>query len=65
MVWCRQYDADAIYDIIKDIDEEAYVIQSEARSVYGNGFDPLRLKNRKILQPKQPAKDNITTPAQI
>lgn len=65
MVWCRQYDADAIYDIIKDIDEEAYVIQSEARSVYGNGFDPLRMKNRKILQPRQPAKDNITTPAQI
>ncbi|MBD5234492.1 MAG: YitT family protein [Bacteroidales bacterium] len=47
VVWCRQYDADRIYDIVREIDEGAYIIQSEARSVYGNGFDPLSHKRRK------------------
>lgn len=47
VVWCRQYDADRIYDIVREIDEGAYIIQSEARSVYGNGFDPLSYKRRK------------------
>ena len=42
IVWCRQYDCNMIYDIIRKVDVEAYVIQSEARSVYGNGFDRLR-----------------------
>lgn len=42
IVWCRQYDCDRIYEIIRRIDHTAYVIQSEARSVYGNGFDPLK-----------------------
>ncbi len=47
VVWCRQYDAERIYDIVREIDEGAYIIQSEARSVYGNGFDPLSHKRRK------------------
>lgn len=42
IVWCRRYDADRIYDIIRKIDPTGYVIQSEARSVYGNGFDMLK-----------------------
>lgn len=53
IVWCRQYDADRIYEIIRRIDDKAYIIQSEARSVYGNGFDPLRMKPRKTIRPKQ------------
>ena len=53
IVWCRQYDADRIYEIVRRIDEGAYIIQSEARSVYGNGFDPLRMKPRKTIRPKQ------------
>lgn len=44
IVWCRQYDCERIYSIVRRIDDSAYVIQSEARSVYGNGFDHLRLK---------------------
>lgn len=46
VVWCRRYDADKIYNIIHDTDERAYIIQSNARSVYGNGFDTLRIKKK-------------------
>lgn len=53
IVWCRQYDADRIYEIIRRIDEKAYIIQSEARSVYGNGFDPLKAKPRKNIAPRR------------
>lgn len=41
VLWCRKYDAERIYDIVCKIDDKAYIIQSDARSVYGNGFDPL------------------------
>ena len=50
VVWCRQFDADRIYEIVREIDEGAYIIQSEARSVYGNGFDPLGNKRSKRLR---------------
>ncbi len=53
IVWCRQYDADRIYEIVRRIDDTAYIIQSEARSVYGNGFDPLKAKPRKIIAPRR------------
>ena len=47
IVWCRQYNVEHIYDIIRQIDPGAYIILSEARSVYGNGFDMLRLKKKR------------------
>ncbi len=50
IVWCRQFDADLIYEIVRRIDEGAYIIQSDAKSVYGNGFDPLRSKPRKTIE---------------
>lgn len=53
VVWCRQFDADRIYEIVRKVDEGAYIIQSDARSVYGNGFDPLRNKPRKVLLREQ------------
>lgn len=67
IVWCRQYDADRIYEIVRGVDETAYIIQSEARSVYGNGFDPLRLKPVKELEPVHPAAEDtvqVNTPAE-
>lgn len=45
IVWCRQFDADRIYEIVRRIDESALIILSEARSVHGNGFDPLRQRH--------------------
>lgn len=46
VVWCRRYDAERIYVIVHSVDPGAYIIQSEARSVHGNGFDALRIKSR-------------------
>lgn len=48
IVWCRQYDSDNIYGVIQQIDPQAIVIQSEARNVYGNGFDRLKT-TKKVL----------------
>lgn len=42
IVWCRQYDSANIYDAIRHVDTDAIIIQSDARSVYGNGFDRLK-----------------------
>lgn len=50
IIWCRQYDAESIYGIVRDIDENAMVIQSEARSLYGSGFSSLKSKPRKHSQ---------------
>ena len=61
IVWCRQFDADRIYEIVREIDEGAYVIQSNARSVYGNGFDPLRMKPRKSIPPRKTIETANTT----
>ncbi len=51
IVWCRQYDTDIIYNIVNEEDPEAYVIATEARSVHGNGFDPLKRKITKHSHP--------------
>ena len=45
LVWCRRYNADQIYSIVWDIDPTAYIIQTDAHSVHGNGFDPLKRRN--------------------
>ena len=42
IVWCRQYDSANIYNVIYRVDSNAIVIQSEARSAYGKGFDRLK-----------------------
>lgn len=42
IVWCRQYDSANIYNAIRLTDPEAIIIQSDARNVYGNGFDRLK-----------------------
>ena len=54
VVWCRQYEAESIYEIVRSVDESAFIISSDASSVYGNGFDPLKRKPRHNLmsQPK-------------
>jgi len=44
LVWCRQNDTYLIFRIVKEEDENAYITNSEVRSVYGNGFDRLKIK---------------------
>jgi len=44
LVWCRQWNVVDIYRIVHEVDEHAYVTTSNVRSVYGNGFDRLKVK---------------------
>lgn len=46
LVWCRKYDTYRIMSIIKDEDPDAIITNAPVRSVYGNGFDHLRIKHR-------------------
>lgn len=46
IVWCRQADTFHIMTIIKEEDPAAYITESFVRSVYGNGFDTLKLKHK-------------------
>lgn len=46
LVWCRKPDTYAIYQIVKDEDPAAYITDSIVRSVYGNGFDALKIKRK-------------------
>ncbi|MBO4943189.1 MAG: YitT family protein [Muribaculaceae bacterium] len=47
LVWCRQWNVLDIYRIVHEVDEHAYVTASNVRSVYGNGFDRLKIKKHK------------------
>lgn len=49
LVWCRQNDVFRILQIVKESDENAYITNSNVRSVYGNGFDKLKIRK----SPKQ------------
>lgn len=44
LLWCRKSDTYQIFRIVKEVDETAYITNSYVRSVYGNGFDMLRLE---------------------
>ncbi|MDE5672284.1 MAG: YitT family protein [Duncaniella sp.] len=46
LVWCRQGDAYNIFRIAPEVDPTAYVTTSTVRSVYGNGFDRLKIKKK-------------------
>lgn len=46
LVWCRKADTPDIFRIVKEEDKDAYITNSYVRSVYGNGFDTLKLKKR-------------------
>lgn len=47
LVWCRKPDTYQIYQIVEEEDPAAYITTSFVRSVYGNGFDTLRIKDKK------------------
>lgn len=46
LVWCREGNTFMIYRIVHEVDPTAYVTTSTVRSVYGNGFDRLRIKKK-------------------
>lgn len=47
MVWCRKIESVTIFRIVKMIDPEAFITQSNVNGVYGKGFDTMKVKLRK------------------
>ena len=54
MVWCRKIESVTIFRIVKSIDENAFITQTNANGVYGKGFDTMHVKMK-----KHPAKTDI------
>ncbi|MCH5217477.1 MAG: YitT family protein [Muribaculaceae bacterium] len=44
MVWCRKIESVTIFRIVKSIDENAFITQTNANGVYGKGFDRLKVR---------------------
>ncbi len=44
MVWCRKIESVTIFRIVKSIDPEAFITQSNVNGVFGKGFDTMRVK---------------------
>ena len=47
LVWCRKIESVTMFRIIKSIDSDAFITQSNANGVYGKGFDNMRIKMKK------------------
>ena len=47
LVMCRRIEAVSIYRLIKSIDEDAFITQSNVNGVYGRGFDQIKVKSKK------------------
>lgn len=47
MVWCRKIESVTIFRIVKSIDPDAFITQGSVNGVYGNGFDPMKVKIKK------------------
>ncbi len=54
MVWCRKIESVTIFRIIKSIDPEAFITQTNTNGVYGKGFDTMKVKLRKRRNPQHP-----------
>lgn len=47
MVFCRKNEAPEIYRLVKEIDSNAFISNASVSNIYGNGFDNLKLRNKK------------------
>lgn len=59
LVMCRKIESVTIFRIIKSIDNDAFITQTNANGVYGKGFDELKMK---MKVPKHNEDDDILTP---
>ena len=55
VVVARLQEARQVYQMINDIDEEAFITQSQVMGVFGKGFDKLKVKHRKQAAQKLPS----------
>ena len=43
-VWCRKIESVTIFRIVKSVDDNAFITQTNVNGVYGNGFDRMKVK---------------------
>ena len=60
MVWCRKIESVTIFRIVKSIDEEAFITQTNVNGVYGKGFDTMKIRLKK---PKHHEESELKPPA--
>lgn len=60
MVWCRKIESVTIFRIVKSIDEEAFITQTNVNGVYGKGFDTMKIRLKK---PKHREESELQPPA--
>lgn len=53
MVFCRKIESVTIFHIIKSIDNDAFISQTNVNGVYGKGFDQMKLKEKKHRHHKE------------
>lgn len=59
MVWCRKIESVTIFRIIKSIDENAFVTQGAVNGVYGQGFDSVKIKMKKLKDREKHNEDSF------
>ena len=59
MVFCRKIESVQIFRIVKAIDEHAFITQTNVNGVYGEGFDKMIVKIKKVKQQKAVALPNV------
>ena len=47
MVWCRKIESVTIFRIVKSVDDNAFITQTNVNGVYGKGFDTMKVKMKK------------------
>ena len=52
MVWCRKIESVTIFRIVKSIDPDAFITQTNVNGVYGKGFDQMKVKMKKKSEKK-------------
>jgi len=60
MVYCRKIESVTIFRIVKSVDERAFITQGAVNGVYGNGFDKVKVKVKKMNTPA--ADSRLITP---
>lgn len=58
LVWCRKIESVTIFRIVKSIDEDAFITQSNVNGVYGKGFDTMKVK----MKTKKNKQEGVVAP---
>lgn len=61
LVMCRKIESVTIFRIVKSIDEDAFITQTNVNGVYGKGFDKIKIKEAR----KRAAKEKETQPEAV